>query len=161
MTEARVPCTKAKTPPPPWQASLAFGACLGLIASWFGPSHILLELLKVIYFKLNISGTLQVSYLNEFLAIAYILYFIFIYKLGVGLFRQYFICGLLLSMPSFIFMRGLSIFVDPIALPALAGYGIAVSRGRNPITAALLGGVLGLAFVAAVLILITATWTND
>ncbi len=64
-------------------------------------------------------------------------------------------------MPSFMFMRGLSIFVDPIALPALAGYGIAISRGRNPITAAVLGGVLGLAFVAAVLILITATWTND
>jgi hypothetical protein len=161
MTEPSIIGAKAKTALPlPWQASLALGVCLGLVVSRFGASRAVFALLQTIYHLLNISGAMRGNYQSEFFILIYFVYFAVVSKVGLGVFKQYFISGFLLALPSFLVLGGLAIVNDVIAVPALAFYAFAVSRGSNPVKAAVLGGLLGIAFAAAVFVLMVVNWVE-
>jgi hypothetical protein len=161
MTEPSVIGARAKTALPlPWQASLALGVCLGLVVSRFGASRVVFALLQTLCHFLNIPGAMRDNYQSDFFILIYFLYFAVVRKVGLGVFKQYFISGFLLGVPSFLVFGGLAIVSDVIAVPALTFYAFAVSRGSNSIKAAALGGLLGIAFAAAVFVLIVVNWVD-
>jgi hypothetical protein len=121
---------------------------------------VVFELLQTIYHFLNIHNSIRGNYQSDFFILMYFLYFAFVRKVGLGVLKQYFISGFFLALPSSLVFGGLAIVSDVIAVPALAFYAFAVLRGSNPIKAAALGGLLSIAFAAAVFVLIVANWAD-
>jgi hypothetical protein len=117
-------------------------------------------LLQTIYHFVNIHGAMRGNYQSDFFILIYFLYFIVVSKVALGVFNQYFISGFLLALPSFLVFGGLAVVSDVIAVPAVALYAFAVSRGSDPIKAAALGALLGIAFAAAVFVLLIVNWVE-
>jgi hypothetical protein len=110
MIASRYDNTRAKFDLP-WEVSFSIGACVGFIVGWLGfiwISVVVGGILKAISFVSGTRMEVLTNYQWHLFAIIILIYFATVWMVGIKLFNQYFVSGLLLALPAFFLFLSLS-----------------------------------------------------